>query len=192
MSNENPHILDLIDKVKKNNDDAAFLELNEIYKNLCYKIALSIYMYEDFELDKNAIFMDAIRRYDPEKQIKFATFLGTQIKYHCFNLRNKLKTSPKIYASGIMVNSDFDNTNTEFLDFESYKKCEINDEYNFLHEKIQSLDEGEKKLIELRYFNPDKLGWRDIGKQLGMSGQAALNQCNRILKELRKDIPQQS
>jgi DNA-directed RNA polymerase specialized sigma subunit len=55
-------------------------------------------------------------------------------------------------------------------------------------DKVNKLEEEEKRLFELRYSGG--LSWREVGKEMGMSGQAALNFHNRLIKKIRKDIPE--
>ena len=187
MSKEKPYILDLINKAKSA-DSTAFLELNELYKNLCYNIARSIYMYEDFELDKNAIMMESIRKYDPEKCI-FGTYLANQIKFLCYKKRNELKVKPQLYPSGLLIDQLDNNKSQEMLYDRNIEYChdyETNEALTIILDKVNHLDNDDRKLFELRYN--DGLSWREVGKEMGMSGQAALNWHSKLIKKISRFI----
>lgn len=190
MSKEKQHILDLINKIKLFGDNDAFIEINELYKNLCYNIAYSIYIYEDFEQDKNVVILESVKKYDPEK-CAYGTYLANQIKYLCFKKRNELKVKPQLYASGLLIDQLDNNQSQEFLydkNIEFNIDYEHDDNIKLVIDKVNSLNEDDRKLFYLRYN--DGLSWRDVGKQMGMSGQAALNWHSKLIKQIRKDIPE--
>ena len=122
--------------------------------------------------------------FNPSKKVKFATWLGNQIRFFCLNTLNKNPNKNTIN----LENQQIDNYTNDALNFLESKKIQHEIEYIFdILSKLK--DPRIKEVFNLRYFNgAKKTGWSSIGKKIGVSTQTAINLHKRGITILNKKI----
>ena len=185
----------LIEDIKFNKDQDSLVELHERYKNMCFK---QVHKFQNYfklnNINKNdmigqSLFLiyDSAVTFDPEKNIKYITWLGNKVKFFCMNYTKKeFKSNHFLEYSGeffthisARVTVDSRLSNEPVINF--------SEAFDFL---IEHPDKRIKKVFEIRYSDlKDKpLTWRDVGKKLNLSSQTAINLHSKGLKYLRKKI----
>tara|TARA_Y100000592_G_scaffold34468_1_gene54805 strand:+ start:2441 stop:2917 length:477 start_codon:yes stop_codon:yes gene_type:complete len=133
---------------------------------------------DDVIQEKDYLVYKSAMSYNPEKKVKFNTWLGNQVRYHCLNTINNNNNFIKVEDSVL-----------DFLSIEENKDCSNDIEYVFSL-LSQLKDDRIKEIFSLRYFKSDKkkMPWVKIGKIMGISTQTAINLHKRGLKILNKKI----
>jgi RNA polymerase sigma factor (sigma-70 family) len=184
--------LNLIEKVKKNNDINSLNLLIERHSGIYLEMVNSVIPNNCTFLDKNDLIDDkfisiykAILNFDPDKKAKFSTYLGNETRWKCLNLFNR----------GVKY---------QYKDIEEYKE-----DYRFSEpDKTNEISSKEmlKKVFELAEKNPDKrihkilslrykigngnktMSWKKIAKEINISIQGCINIHNKFLEEIKKEI----
>ena len=168
--------LQLIKKIKNNNCESSLLELLSRHQGICNKMiqkyckvcsdmGVSI---SDLNTDKLLVTYKSALSFKANKNIKFSTWLGNQMRYHCLNSLNKINKDISMEKKQ-SEESNFDNLNEE----------KINLIFNILD---QMKDDRIKKIFNLRYFADSKIkSWHEIGKKMHISTQTAINIHNKAL-----------
>lgn len=181
----------LINKIKKHHCSDSLQQLDHMHGGLCIKIIKRYlpqlsnknYNMEDILKDKIYVVYQTALSFNPKKKIKFSTWLGNQIRYYCLNLINKNKNDLYLTDENIKYivekkqleqrNVEVDKVKTEYI-------------FNLLH---SMKDERIEKIFKLRYFDANKLkSWNDIGKELNISTQTAINIHEKTINFLNKKI----
>lgn len=186
MSKEKPEILELVKKVKEENDNESFCRLVELYKNVFYKESHKICFVEDFEQIKDILLVEACQEYNPELSL-FVTFLTNKIRYYLLRKINSQNNKPKLEYREAIYDCDFLNADMIQENSLDHKRYDNDVVISFLKDKIEDFDERTQKIFELRYYN--SLGWREVGKEVGLSGQRAMTIHNQAIQQIRDDIP---
>lgn len=170
--------LDLINKIKDRSCESSLKTLIERHTPLCFTIyrkyhaslAANGVSYEDIKNEKDYIIYKSILKFDPDKKVKFSTWLGNFTRYYCLNLIN----SEKKYIC----------MEDEKLNYHRERATEDEDESKNEEVKeyvISLLDQMKdiriKKVFMLRYFSESKQKntWQKIGKKIKVSTQTAIN-----------------
>ena len=181
--------LSLIQAIKSDNDENSLKELiakhSGIYLQIVHQIVSdqSNVNKNDIIDDKNLFIYQKALNFDPNKNIKFSTYLGNEIKWKCLNIHNKAK---KYEYCDI-------NDQSEFLMDKDYTKEILNKEaIDFIFEIAEkNPDPRVRKIIQIRYKegNGHKLTpWKKIAKVLNLSIQGCINIHNRFIKEVKQEI----
>ena len=176
----------LIQKIKQTDCETSLKTLIEKHSPLCinmckkYEPALNAtgVSVDDVIQEKDYLVYKSAMSYNPEKKVKFNTWLGNQVRYHCLNTINNNNNFIKVEDSVL-----------DFLSIEENKDCSNDIEYVFSL-LSQLKDDRIKEIFSLRYFKSDKkkMPWVKIGKLMGISTQTAINLHKRGLKILNKKI----
>jgi RNA polymerase sigma factor (sigma-70 family) len=183
--------LDLVNKVKTDNDEDSLRELInrhsalcfDIYKRYAPSIQASGLCIEEVCKDKDLILWKAALSFNPSKNVKFSTWLGNNIRFQCLNAINGnwqyVLLDEKDLEKQINRNSEFftaprDTTTLEFI-------------FNIL-EKIK--DQRVKQVFILRYLEmgKKKMTWSKIAAKLGVSTQTAINLHEKGRKMLKQKL----
>ncbi len=182
--------LQLIDNVKKHNDDNSFIELSNRHTPLCHNIynkfstALqsSGICIQDVKEDKDLVMYKAILSYKPEKNVKFSTWLGNNIRFQCLNT---ITASGKYVvmetdAVAKLVDSNADNSVEEAKNDKDYL-------FSILE---QTKDTRIVNIFKARYFDsyPKKPSWKSIAAKMDISAQTAINLHKRGMKILSQKL----
>ncbi|MDD7463196.1 MAG: sigma-70 family RNA polymerase sigma factor [Anaerococcus sp.] len=155
----------------------------EKYRPLLLKTVSSFPVFEkDEALDEaREVLIDAIEKYDKTKA-GFGGYLKYRLYYHFLDKTKKpryLSLNEKTLAGEEIQDSleaDID-IEKDFLDQETYDE---------LYKAIQVLDDKEKILIHMRYFE-DK-SYQEIGKVFNLSPKTIRNNHYKIISKLRKEL----
>ena len=184
--------LQLIQKIKSNNCEQSLLELysrhqgicNKMlqkYCKVCYDIGVSL---EDLNAEKIYVVYKSALSFKSNKNIKFSTWLGNQMRYHCLNTFNK--QSKDISMENENIKYITENNQSKQIDNALLNKEKVDLIFNILD---QMSDSRVKEIFNLRYFSDRKIQpWNKIGKKMHISTQTVINIHNKALSFLNKKI----
>lgn len=125
---------------------------------------------EDVLSDKDYIIYKSALSYDPSYKIKFSTWLGNQVRYHCLN---------KINKDNVYVTMDVGDLNY-FVDKTNQENLAV--DRDMVREHVFSILEPlkDKRIAEVfrrRYYEntPKLTTWKAIAKGMNISSQTAIN-----------------
>jgi RNA polymerase sigma factor (sigma-70 family) len=184
--------LQLVQKIKKNNCEQSLLELysrhqgicNKMlqkYCKVCYDIGVSL---EDLNSEKIYVVYKSALSFKSNKKIKFSTWLGNQMRYHCLNTFNKQSKDVSMENENIKYITE--NNQSKQIDHALLNKEKVDLILNILD---QMADSRVKEIFNLRYFSDRKIQpWNKIGKKMHISTQTVINIHNKALSFLNKKI----
>ena len=182
----------LVQKIKKNNCEQSLLELysrhqgicNKMlqkYCKVCYDIGVSL---EDLNSEKIYVVYKSALSFKSNKKIKFSTWLGNQMRYHCLNTFNKQSKDVSMENENIKYITE--NNQSKQIDNALLNKEKVDLIFNILD---QMADSRVKEIFNLRYFSDRKIQpWNKIGKKMHISTQTVINIHNKALSFLNKKI----
>jgi RNA polymerase sigma factor (sigma-70 family) len=182
----------LVQKIKKNNCEQSLLELysrhqgicNKMlqkYCKVCYDIGVSL---EDLNSEKIYVVYKSALSFKANKKIKFSTWLGNQMRYHCLNTFNKQSKDVSMENENIKYITE--NNQSKQIDNVLINKEKVDLIFNILD---QMADSRVKEIFNLRYFSDRKIQpWNKIGKKMHISTQTVINIHNKALSFLNKKI----
>jgi RNA polymerase sigma factor (sigma-70 family) len=182
---------DLVEEVKCKNCSDAMKELEARHSGVCFSMikkyynALSSVGLDPNEVakEKDYVMYKSVLNYDASKNIKFSTWVGNQMRFHCLNSMNKINNSIS------MDNENIKNIIEKKQCLESVKS--INKEnYEYIFNILsQFKDKRIEKIFKMRYFSDKKVvSWSKIGKKLKISTQTVINLHNKALKFLKNKL----
>jgi len=187
--NELPLDKSLAQEVKDKNCEKSLCELISRHTPLCYTIykkyspaiSASGHCVHEISKEKDYWVYKAAKSYDPTRKVKFSTWLGNQIKYHCLNVINDNK-----YVAVEDKDLDFLINKTPVVQEIDYP-TEVDFIFNILS---QLKDKRIKRVFEERYFDksPKKKPWSKIAKVVGVSTQTAINLHERGVSILKRKM----
>lgn len=184
--------LQLIQKVKKENCEKSLMELyfrhqgicNKMlqkYCKVCYDIGVSL---ENLNSEKIYVVYKSALSFKSRKGIKFSTWLGNQMRYHCLNTFNK--QSKDISMENESIKYITENNQAKEIDNSFINKEKIDLVSNIID---QMSDSRIKQIFNLRYFNGGKIQpWNKIGKKMDISTQTVINIHNKALKLINQKM----
>lgn len=169
----------LIDKIKKDCDSEALKQLELKHSGICHQMIKKYYQNmidfgvdpKDVAAEKLLIIYKSALNFDPNKNVKFSTWLGNQMRYHCLNSINSKNQDINLEASNLK--SLIEKKQSETVNISEY----IKDQSNFIFEILSKMkDIRIYKIFKLRYFdNKKQLAWSKIAKKLNLSTQTVIN-----------------
>lgn len=182
----------LINKVLQENDSYSLKELELRHSGICHKMIKKYYNNmiksgidpEDVIAEKTYVIYKSILNFNPEKNVKFSTWLGNQMRYHCLNTINK-------NLSHIAMEED------SIKNLIEKKQIKNSSENTYIKEKSDLIfsildrikDKRVRKIYKLRYFNGKKLmSWAEIAKKMKLSTQTVINIHNKNRYLLRNKL----
>ncbi len=171
--------IELINNVKTDKCSSSLTALIERHSPLCYdiyhqyahKISASGLSVKDVSDDKDYIFYKSVLSFDPDRNVKFTTWLGNQIKYQCLTA---------ISNDGRYVCME-DHEIQHHIDENTKNEPSVSPNENTLDYVLNILsqlkDPRIKQIFEMRYLDCSEARppWKKIAKKLGISHQAAIN-----------------
>ena len=183
----------LINKIKSKNCNDSLIELSRMYSAVCYDMC-NKYSHvlsnlgaelQDLIDQKDYFVYRAATSFDPDRNVKFSTWLGNFTKYQCLNAINKRKN---------VVLLDDDKLR-HFIDKESEERGlsdprGLKDTGEYIFNILDKLkDERITKVFNLRYFSGEKkLTWQKVAKKLNISTQTAINLHEKGRKILKNKL----
>ena len=153
----------------KDNKRLIYFFINK-YKHI-YKFD-PMYSKDDLEQELIITMMKAFGKFDPDRGVKFSTFLYPILNFRCLDLFKKINNKTK---SNFIFQSIDDDEKTDLLNVIS-DQDETNKDHNIIIDQL-SLEEDESQFLRL-FLSGEKL--KDI-KQSGIN-------VNKIRSSLRKKV----
>jgi RNA polymerase sigma factor (sigma-70 family) len=190
----------LVKKVKDSRCSEAIVALaerhvgifNKVYKKYFKPLNEAGYAYKNFQDDINLIVFKACSSFKEDGGSKFSTWLCNHARYFCLNEINDKNKKNKIKLDlNYFFDDKADSVLSEDLDATSHEK-RIKDEADYVMNILSEMkDKRIKKVFGMRYFSEtrkSKLAWSEIGRQLGISTQTAINLHDKGAKMVRNKI----
>jgi len=183
--------LELIEDVKCQNCSDAMKELEIRHSGVCFSMikryynALSSTGLDPNEVakEKHYIIYKSALNFNPDKNIKFSTWLGNQMRYHCLNSMNKNNSSVSMDNEKIknIIEQKQSNENSKIIQ---------KDNYDYIFNILSQLKDARiERIFQIRYFSDKKnVSWSKIAKDLNISTQTAINLHNKSLKFLKNKL----
>lgn len=183
--------LELVNGVKNKNCSDCLQELIDRHSALCYDVCkkynrafvVSGVRIEDVAAEKEFIIYKSAMSYNPNKNAKFSTWLGNQMRYLCLNTMNKNKL--------IAMGDDYiDSIMNKGADSE-LPAGSAEEEIDFLKNILSQVSDNRvKQVFEVRYFSNSrkKVPWKKVAKSVGISTQTAINLHNKTIKMLKNKM----
>jgi hypothetical protein len=173
----------LIQDVLNQNNSHALEELELRHSGICHKMIKKYYHNmvqsgidpEDVIAEKTYVIYKSVMNFNPDKNVKFSTWLGNQMRYHCLNTINKNNRHITMEDSAIkhIIEKNQIKTNNETVAFK--EKADMI--FSILD---RCKDKRIKRIYKLRYFNNKRLmSWADIGEKMKLSTQTVINIHNK-------------
>jgi DNA-directed RNA polymerase specialized sigma subunit len=193
----------LIEKVKRNADSEALMELVDrhsgIYLSMVTKYTApmsSQISRDDLIESKDSYIYDAVMNYNPDKGAKFSTYLGNSTKWHCLNRFKKNKkrsffTIDEINDVNSKCLAEHDSNYFPELVSPSGEKNLTNREVLdiVLQEVEDHPDSRIKTIFDMRYRFKDRssclTAWKDIANELELSIQGTIDIHNKFIEQIR-------
>jgi RNA polymerase sigma factor (sigma-70 family) len=183
MNIKTPNDNELIQDVLNQNDSYALKELELRHSGICHKMIKKYYHNmiqsgidpEDVIAEKTYVIYKSVMNFNPDKNVKFSTWLGNQMRYHCLNTINKNNHHITMEDAAIknIIEKNQIKMNNQITTFK--EKADMI--FSILD---RSKDKRIKKIYKLRYFNNKKLmSWANIGKKMKLSTQTVINLHNK-------------
>lgn len=182
---------DLIKNIKDNNCNDSMKELEDRHSGICYTMIKKYYNsmssvgVDPIELakEKDYVIFKSALNFDASRNIKFSTWLGNQMRFHCLNCMNKNNTTISMEnesIKNIMERNQVMNS-TSLLNKDN---CEYI--FNLLD---QLKDKRIIEIFKIRYFSDKKtVSWSKIGRKLKISTQTVINLHNKTLRFLKNKL----
>ena len=182
---------DLIKNIKDNNCNDSMKELEDRHSGICYTMIKKYYNsmssvgVDPVELakEKDYVIFKSALNFDASRNIKFSTWLGNQMRFHCLICKNKNNTTISMEnesIKSIMEKNQIMNS-TSLLNKDN---CEYI--FNLLD---QLKDKRIVEIFKIRYFSDKKtVSWSKIGRKLKISTQTVINLHNKTLRFLKNKL----
>jgi hypothetical protein len=181
--------LSLIEQIKQNNSENCLKELIAKHSGIYLQIVnqtisdQSNINKNDIIDDKDLFIYQKALNFEPNRNIKFSTYLGNEIKWKCLNIHNKAKRYE--YC-------DVGDQSEHLVDKDYIKEYIDNEMIGLIYEIAEkNPDHRVRKIIQMRYkqCKQSKLTpWKRIAKKLKLSIQGCINIHNRFIKEIKQDL----
>jgi RNA polymerase sigma factor (sigma-70 family) len=181
---------DLLERVKGTMCEGSMKLLIKRHTPLCLKVmkrytpAMLITGVYDRNMYKelNVLIYKAMMSFNPDKGVKFSTWLGNQARYFCLNILNRKKKLILLDEDSLdmIASSNEQKNNRSTKDITEYI-------FNILD---QMKDYRISKVFNFRYFSSDKKdsSWEIVAKKIGVSTQTAINLHNKGKRVLKKKL----
>lgn len=187
--------LELVREVKEKKSEDALLELIERHSGLFYKtisknlpFSKNSWNIDELVERKEHLFYEAIETFDPDRNIKFHTWLANKTKYLCLSQRSKLRDEPDFCEFDEGFGKETDLSPDSYLS----KKEEV-ERILFLASKRCTPKALE--IFEKKYFGGENgagLSFSEIAEEMEISPQAVQASHAKTLKVIKKVIKNES
>ena len=181
--------LSLIEKIKKDRDENCLKELISRHSGIYLQMVnqtisdQSNACKSDVIDEKDWFIYEKALNYDPNRNIKFSTYLGNEIRWKCLNLHNRAK---KYEYCDIYTQAE------QLVERDSFEENDKKEIIDLIFQKAgENEDKRVRKIVQMRYKGGahNKLApWSKIAKKLKLSIQGCINIHNRFIKEIKKEL----
>jgi len=184
--------IDLIIKVKESADNESLKELSNRHSGIYNEMVKKYYRHlvttglnpNDIISDKMYILYKSAMSFNPDKNVKFSTWLGNQARYYCLNCMNKNNHLIAMENNDIRLILEKKQTNDSFDSNLLKEKCDLI--FSIL-DRVK--DDRLTKIYKMRYFSGKKLTpWSKISAKLKLSTQTVINLHNKGKKLLKNKL----
>lgn len=129
---------------------------------------------EDVLSDKDYIIYKSAISYNPDYKIKFSTWLGNQVRYHCLNKINRDNVYVTMEDGALNYFVEKNRTEDSAIENGSVKE--------FIFNILSALqDKRIAEVFRIRYYEsaPKLTTWRVVAQKMNISSQTAINVHNR-------------
>ncbi len=195
FANKPPELEDseLIFHIKTNNDSDCLKELAKrhegLFRNICNKyepyIENSGEHFSDIVDSKEYIVFKAVESFNPEKGLKFSSWLGNVTRYECLNTISRKCTNnipTELDTLNVMMDQSCLSKHEEIFDQKANQSM-VDNAINILNELE---DKRIIKIISQRTLEYPVKKWNDIKDEMGISRQTAINLYNKGIKLLKE------
>lgn len=182
--------IELIKNVKTDACSDSFNELllrhENLFYKICHKYAASIKKcgsnIEEVLSEKMYLFFVSISSFDENKKSKFPTWLANQTRFHCLTkiFSNKNKFNVDNSETVDIIDSDFS--------FQKYNETQKKVNLNSMLELIKTSSDERIYYIFNRKYSDNKVKWKHIAEELGVTTQTVLNLHKKGILLLKKNI----
>lgn len=176
----------LINQVKQTGDSEAFSKLSACHSGVYLKVldeSLPDSFHrqkEDFREEKEFFLYDAVMKYDPNKGMKFSTYLGQTIKWKCMSLKSRGPEKDTVEYE------TYRNTLPEPEYVQEIDKSRIETIFQYAEDFS---DPVARNVIQLRFNDGRKvMTWEKIAKTLDITPREANLAYQRFVKKAKKDL----
>lgn len=184
--------IELIRNVRENNCSDSIMELQSRHQGLLCKVAkkysgyaeISGTYFNNFVQDFPFVVNEAVREYDENREIKFSTYLGNTMKFHCLNTINGEAEFAAVKQTATYEDRGYilpdceivDNTQEDNLEYISNLLSQVK------NPKI-------KDIIRLRYMSGTKRKtFKQLSKLTNLSIQGVKNLHDQFVEFVRKKL----
>jgi RNA polymerase sigma factor (sigma-70 family) len=187
---------DLIKNIKCKNCNDSMKELEDRHSGICYSMIKKYYNTmssigidpNEIAKEKDYIIYKSALNFNPSKNIKFSTWVGNQMRFHCLNSMNK--NNNLISMETDVIKNVIEKKQFEVSDHLFSNKEKMEFIFNLLK---QLKDSRVEKIFRLRYFSERKnMSWSKIGKKLNISTQTVINIHNKTINFLKNKLESDS
>ena len=179
--------LSLIEKIKTSKDEESLKELIARHSGIYLQIVnqtiseqANVNKYDIID-DKDLSIYEAALDFDPNRNIKFSTYLGNHVRWKCLNIYNKSKKYE--YCD---INTQSEN----LIDKDLIKEISNNEIIGKIFDLAEKNEDPRvSKIIHMRYKDckRNKLTpWKKIAKKLNLSIQGCINIHHKFINETKK------
>jgi RNA polymerase sigma factor (sigma-70 family) len=186
--------IELINRVKEEKDSAALTELIERHSGMYVKMVQRYACVErnspygsakldthELKDDKAFNIYQFVLSYDPNRNMKFSTYVGEMTRYHCLDILNDRKILSN-HSNKVEVTEDTPLTSTD-----SDTSQPSDNTLQSIRARTKSVtDDRFWTIFDLRHFK-DGGGytWRTIGQRIGLTHECARQIYNRNIKHIK-------
>jgi RNA polymerase sigma factor (sigma-70 family) len=183
---------DLIENIKCSNCNDSMKELEDRHSGICYTMIKKYYNTmssigidpNEIAKEKDYVIYKSALNFNPTKNIKFSTWVGNQMRFHCLNCMNK--NNNLISMESDAIKNVIEKKQSEHNDHIFLNKEKSEFIFNLLK---QLKDKRIEKIFKLRYFSERKnMSWSKIGKKLNISTQTVINIHNKTISFLKNKL----
>jgi RNA polymerase sigma factor (sigma-70 family) len=141
-----------------------------MYKRFAPALSASGIPLEEIAEDKDSIIYKSALSFNPEKNVKFSTWLGNQVKYQCLNAMNRRENFTLLDDKQLTYVVDRNHLTNQPEDYSNT--------IDYVFEILDQLkDKRIKEIFKLRYFGEGskRMPWAKVAEGIGISTQTAIN-----------------
>jgi DNA-directed RNA polymerase specialized sigma subunit len=182
--------LSLIDSIKKSRDSESLQNLIDKHSGIFIDTVNKTIANAAFYIDRDEILSEkdyyiytTALKFEPERNVKFSTYLANETRWRCLNIYNKHKKFQRE-----SIDDHFNDSPDPFSFLEELQKNELIRHVESLAKKEN--DKRIKKIIDMRYgltYNKPH-AWKDIAAELDMSIQGCIDIHDKFINKVKKTI----
>jgi len=155
---------ELILKIKEDSSNDLFRELMERHENLYYKVCHGYtnalkktgFSLEDILSDKMYVFFSSVSSFDPEKKVKFSTWLANQTRFNCLNKISSTKN--KFFIDNEEISPIIDSE----MSMEAFRRNEIRINLDNIILVFSELSDERISYVFKRKYSDYKVKWKNL------------------------------